>query len=137
MIDARTMQPWDSVYTFVDNAGQNVNIASGRLTKHVASASYEIVLIPVEVRIAQKFCNDNCVAALWIEQMLASCKSLDDLPPIIFAECLDADMSCPVDKTKVSHMLVDGHHRYVLHAVVRAKWIRAIILTPEQWQPLT
>lgn len=124
MIDGRDLPPGYPVYTFVADDGENFWIDTQKIHDW-ANAEYdagrlEPVFVPVEMRIAKKFFKENVVD-------LRRCLALADgrkLAPIIFA-------STPDD----FHMLVDGHHRYTLYALMNRALILAFVLKPEQWEP--
>lgn len=125
MLEAKDMSPREGIYTFIDNEGNNVNIASERLYQWCCAARPEMVLVPVEPRIARKFQEDNVIDMTRVIE-LACRKYLD---PIIFAKCETSTNGGP------DVMLVDGHHRYALAAAMRLSVIPAYVLEPAQWHP--
>jgi hypothetical protein len=133
MIKIEEMDLFEPVYSFVDRAGEGTHIASARLTAHVSTNSdkHEIFHVPVDEQLAQRFIDERSVSLHWchllMEHMLAnSDQDRVKVAPIIFAETCDHE--------GVSHLLVDGHHRYVLFAIAKLPLIPAIILPEHVWR---
>lgn len=128
MLKATDMHSFEPIYTFIDNEGTNINIASARLRVWCKENKPEIVLTPVDRKLARTFITENCVSRVRCAQLLRMPKHLMD--PILFA-------LAPPDRPsgKPYGYLVDGHHRYVCHAAAGYPEIFAHMLTPAQWHP--
>lgn len=117
-----------TVYTFVDMNGVNTNINAAALREWCLSNHLEISLAPIDHKLANSFIHENVISPQRIKQMFANPKLLDE--PVIF--CKDGTYG------KEGHpnvMLVDGHHRYFIHAYMKLKYINCYILNVEQWKP--
>ena len=114
------------VYSYVTDDGENVHIDSPRLREWVLLQDIEVVLVPVEEKIAKLFVEQNAVS---LPHIITLIKKRTFKEPIIFGKWEEG----PVEK--ICSMLIDGHHRYVLHAIGKAPWIKAHILERSQWEP--
>ena len=135
MIEASEMQRFEAIYSFVASDGTNTHIASKRLERWTQehARELEVGLVACERELAQSFVREDSVAVRWCEQMLDSIKerklTFEDFPPIIFAKDGGETEGRP------DVMLVDGHHRYVVHALIGCQFIKAICLEVHQWEP--
>jgi hypothetical protein len=125
VIDHKTLGPLEPVFTFVGNDGSNVNIHSGRLREAVLRSKLKVTLVPIDLEIAHSYVKENCVRIDRVKE-LAKRKNLD---PIIYCEDGFTDGIPDV-------MLVDGHHRYVMAALLQhLPVIPAVICLKEFWKP--
>jgi hypothetical protein len=124
MIDPITLGPFEPVFTFVANDGENVTIHSGRLRDKVLRSKLEVVLTSIDKEIANSYIENNCVRMDRVKE-LEKRKNLD---PIIY--CEDGFTNGVPDV-----MLVDGHHRYVMAMFVGLKEIPSVICPKEFWKP--
>lgn len=125
MLKARDLDPKEPIYTFVDNDGSNVHIASERLRKWTLTQKLETFLVPMNFKLAQRFLLDNVADPMRVIQLLAK-KQLD---PVIFCKTGTTTNGFP------DVMLVDGHHRYVLAWKLQMHYIPAYTLEQHQWRP--
>jgi hypothetical protein len=123
VIDEKTLGPFEPVFTFVGFDGKNVSIHSGRLREEVLKIQPEVVLIPVNKKIAKSYIDNNCVNLTRVLELLER----EDLDPVIFCENGFTD-------GKPDVMLVDGHHRYVMCALLDTPHIPAVILYQDFWR---
>lgn len=121
------MRPGEGIYTFVDNSGVNINIASQRLHDWCAAAGLEPQLAPVDRDLSKTFIRDNAVSRDRVKELMKR----KDLAPIIL--CKDGTFSTKNGGPNV--YLVDGHHRYVLYSALKLPYIPAYCLEVEQWKP--
>jgi hypothetical protein len=120
-IDVTTMLPTEKVFTWQDpDTLEELNFAVDRLNAWCVAAEVETVLTPVEVEFADLFIRERGIEFHRVERMTFK----DLLHPVIYC-CMP----------KGTHLLVDGHHRYVFSAMIGQTEQRAHILTQEQWEP--
>jgi hypothetical protein len=121
------MGHFEPLFTWVDDDGSNTQIASSRLRAWVLShmEGLEVVEVPVEQEIANQYLNDNTVS----RGRVLALTSEELAEPIIF--CKRHTWS---DESQDVY-LVDGHHRYVRHAIDGIPFIAGWLLPVEQWEP--
>jgi hypothetical protein len=108
------------IFTHIADDGTQTMFAVERMVKWCADTRQRIYETPVDVDFA-KFCLER----RGIEQhRLNRLTALDLIVPVLYCEWPDG-----------SHLLVDGHHRYVLAARLGRKTIRGHVLKERQWRP--
>lgn len=129
MIDARTLPDGYSIYSFVAHDGTNTHIDCSRLREWCLAnvPTLNRGLAPVDAALAQQFVQENVVDLDRVFQL----QHKAHLDPIIY--CEDGTFSEINGGPNV--MLVDGHHRYALAALMRRTHIPAFLITLEQWTP--
>jgi hypothetical protein len=96
------------------------NLATGRMAAWCKETSQEVVGIAVQDTAATMFMAERGIE--W--HRLGRIKVADLLTPVILCDWRDN-----------THLLVDGHHRYVYAALLGVKTIPAYMLTHDQWEP--
>lgn len=130
MIPATSLKPLDPIYTFVTPQGVNYNIASGLLREWTLKAKPEVYNVPINKELAKSFFSDNVVSRARIVQLLSEVKGgTRVLDPVIFA------ITDIASDGSANMMLVDGHHRYAVFAVVGLKYIPGHVLERKAWEP--
>lgn len=128
MLQPRDMKLNEGVYTFVTKSGANINVASTRLynwcENNQASLARQITMLPVDLSMAKSFLKDNIASLARVQEL----RSRPTLSPVILCRSTGSD-EIP------DAMLVDGHHRYVLYALLGRKFILSYLLEPQQWHP--
>jgi hypothetical protein len=129
-LPARDYADGDPVYTFVAEDGTNTHIDSARLRIWCEAGALSGMLkpcwVPVEPWIAKKFFADNTVS---MTRVLELARGRTRLTPIIYAK------DGGVTNGRPDVMLVDGHHRYCLWAMLGAPACQAYVLAQAQWEP--
>lgn len=125
MIAVEDMNVWEIIFSHVDDdTGENNNIAVGRLIPHVAglcaTGALEVIWVSVEQDIAKYFRTNRGIEEVRLNRLP---NNSDAVEPILFA--------CMPDQT---HLLVDGHHRYVKAASLGAKHIKAVLVPELIWR---
>lgn len=125
MIANKDMSDWETIFAHVDDdTGEHTNIAVGRLfpevVAQIAFGKLDIALVPVEEKIAAYFRTHRGVEDARLQRLSDDFKAYD---PIMFA--------CMPDGT---HLLVDGHHRYVKAAALGAEHIKAVLVPEPIWR---
>lgn len=115
----------EQIYTFVDDNGTNVHIASGKLLQWCLANNPEVFNTPVEDGIAAGFIRDNSVDLA--RALALTRKQLET--PITYCKSGTFTNGGP------DVMLADGHHRYLRAALDGKKEIAAWVLEKEQWEP--
>lgn len=128
-IDAHTLGPLEPIYTFVGADGTNINLAVSPLRAALAASPPEVVCAPIDGKLALSFCRDNIVDFNRCLTLMRDFRGTKNAEPIILCHQHE-DSSHGV-------YLVDGHHRYVCHAALRAPYILAYILPKAAWTPFT
>lgn len=117
-----------TIYTFVDMEGNNINIDSAKLRLWCLQANLEIVLTPIDHKLAASFLTQNVISLKRVQQLLDNFQLLEE--PIIF--CKDGTYHTDGG---ANVMLVDGHHRYFTKAYLNMRFIESYLLEVEQWKP--
>jgi len=114
-------------YTFIDDDGKNIFIASERLRRWCLDNRSKLAVewTPVDVKLAKSFLKENVVSPERLKQMTVL--NLED--PAIFAKDGGYTNGAP------DVMLVDGHHRYTYSAMIKRDLIKSWILELNQWKP--
>lgn len=99
---------------------EELTIASDRITEWARLNFIEIVLTPVERKWALDFLDHRGIEQHRLERIQP--EHLEE--PIVYCAMPDG-----------THLLVDGHHRYVAAAIHDVQWIKSRILNYEQWSP--
>lgn len=116
------------IYTFIErDTGRNIHVDSELLRQWCAAnrSTLEVVLTPVEERIAKTFLTGNVIDVDHVVEV-GQMKHLD---PIIYGITEIGANGHP------DVLLIDGHHRYFLAAVKGEPLIPSYLLKPEQWKP--
>jgi len=118
--------PLEHIFTYVDDDGTNTHIHAARLREWcLKTKGLEIFNIPISKSLARKYLVENRVARERVQQLTA--EHLKE--PMIFCKDGTFDIRGYPD---VFH--VDGHHRYVWHAMMKNEFALAWVLDVEQWQ---
>jgi hypothetical protein len=127
-----------SIYTFVTPDGTNIHIDSTALREWCLSTPpLEVFNVPVHEEQARRLVEvDKAVSLTRLSELFdKGTQALRDHPgqepfdPLIF--CKDGKTTDGAPDV----MLVDGHHRYVLLAMMRIPFFPAYVLSPSEWQP--
>lgn len=128
MIPQQSIGPFDQVYTWVRDDGRNFNICTSRLVDWVKTQKLETYRLPIDKSMVEKFINENAISTQRIRQMI-------ERPP------LDPIIMCLTGRSNINGipgpegMLVDGRHRYALHALLGLPAIPMYVLKPREWRP--
>jgi hypothetical protein len=116
----------EQIYQCVGDDGIHTCVAINRLYKWVQAnkKKLEIQLVPVDPGLAASFIKDNVVSRERIMELIHR----TDLEPIIWGK----DGTFTEGRPDV--FLMDGHHRYALHAAARVAFIKSYVLEMEQWE---
>lgn len=122
MIDVLTMELTEHVFTWHNPVnGEEMSFATERLAKWCKeNEELEVFLTPVEVIHAGVFLKDRGIEPHRLSRVM---KHGLDIPLIYLT--MDDD----------THLLCDGHHRYVVAAMTSRHVLKAYILTKDQWEP--
>jgi hypothetical protein len=119
--------PLDRIYSYVGDDGRAVNVDSVKLRAwcmmEARRGNLLPVLVPVDGSLGQQWLKDGTV-------IIQHCFDLLDYPsldPIIFGAWPKPN---PPD-----HILIDGHHRYTLLAMMNEPHIPAFVLPELLWRP--
>lgn len=124
---ASDYKPTDAIYSFVAPDGVNIHIDSRRLREWCLRTGPEIALVPVATHVALKYMSDNTVNPDRVSELGNEWISTGRLEPIILGHYCDSPWS--------EVLLIDGHHRFVMAALVaRISLIPAFLLRPREWQ---
>lgn len=115
------MDPFEPVFTWIDpDTKVCTHWASGRIADWCKGAGLEIAWTPVSLIYAAMFIKDRGIETHRLERL-----SVDHLAdPIIYLDMGDG-----------THLLVDGHHRYVYAAAAGRDELPAYIITKDQAEP--
>jgi hypothetical protein len=126
MIKASELELMEMVYSFVSDDGENIHIATTRLLAWCEENEPEIVVTPIEAKVAVQFIQERAVSRERCAWFLSHREEL--VKPIIVGEADRAWRG-----SQVLHYLIDGHHRYVVYATLRIPLIKTHILTRDIW----
>lgn len=130
MIDARTLKKTEQIYTWVRDDGINFNVATSRLLAWINDRGRTKVLkqlLPVTRDMVNKFIAEGAVSPERIKQLVEGPPALD---PIILCLTGRYDINgVPGPEA----MLVDGRHRYTIHALLGLPQVAAYIVRPQHW----
>lgn len=121
MIDVYTMDFTEHVFTWVNpETSEEMTLATERMAKWCAENKDLMTFsTPVEPVYALKFMKDRGIEnhrlARLMEQVI--------ITPLIYLQMGDG-----------THLLCDGHHRYVAAAMTGRTYLAAYILEKEQWE---
>jgi hypothetical protein len=124
MIDGKTLPEGEPVYTYVADDGTNTVIHAERLRQYLKRHPQEVFLTPVDREMAKGFLEHNVVSLSRVYQLMTK-KRLD---PIILCKRPTYTDGRP------DVYLVDGHHRYVLTALAKSKFIPAVLVEIRVWR---
>lgn len=116
------MDVWrEAVFTLIeDDTGKQTHFAVDRMIAWCTAAKLPVAAVAVDPQFAV-----YCVENRGVEfERLAQITFHHLTEPLIFCRQPDG-----------SHLLVDGHHRYVKAAQLAISYVRAYLLEPEQWEP--
>ena len=130
MIDGSRLSPWEQIYTFVARDGRNIHIHAPRLRLHCLAMQYDVVLVPVDYKLARSFLRTNTVDPRRVVTMTPEAA----FEPIILCKTEAFGTNDPIIPDV---LMVDGHHRFTRAAMDGLKTIRAYLLELSQWQPFT
>lgn len=115
MIPITSLRPWEEMFTHISNDGTTHHFAITRLACHLRQTAK-----PVTIDIVPSFAK-RCIRHRGIESHRLRTWS-DPALPIIYLEWPDG-----------SHLLCDGHHRYVSAWKARCKHIQSYMVPREVW----
>jgi hypothetical protein len=128
MLDAKQFKVGDPIYTFVDDDGTNVHIASEQLRiwciARDAAGELERFWTPTDLKLANKMLKDNTV--LMNRVLALTPRHLET--PIIYAK------TNTHTKGRPDVLLVDGHHRFVRACVEGRPFILAWVVERASWE---
>lgn len=127
MIDGRTLPEGEPVYTFVAEDGENFHIHAHRLRQHLIKTSHKIISAPVRKALASQFLAENSISLERVQELMSRLFASDNPKPDPIILCLTPGGDHDV-------MLVDGHHRYFIHALYKVPVIPAWLVEPPIWQ---
>ena len=114
------------IFTSVDQDGNNTNIDVTGLYAWCQANKPEVFLLPMLPGLAGEYIGNKIVDLDRVKEL----KRRRHLTPIIM--CKDGTYG---DDGAPNVLLVDGHHRYVLAALMERKHFKAHMLEEEQWRP--
>jgi hypothetical protein len=106
---------FDEFYTWVDKGGQTSTTLNVTALKRAIPADTEVRFTDVRLDMAERFLSDGSIEDDRLERLSLSAEALAE--PILFA-------TMPAGH----HNLIDGRHRFCLHAILDILHIRCIIL---------
>lgn len=113
----------EKVFTWQNpDTKEELTFASERMTNWCRSSGVEIVWTPVDIIWAKAFVDFRGIEPHRLGRLDAA--ELLRWEPIIYCHMPDN-----------THLLVDGHHRYVVAAMEGLTEIKARILEPNEWEP--
>jgi hypothetical protein len=122
----------EAIYTHVANDGTTTIVAIDRLWKWVQANKkfLEVQLVPVDEEFAASFIKNNVVSRERLMELIQRVgRKRYKLDPIIFGK----DGKFTYNRPDV--FMMDGHHRYVIHAVLNIPLIKAYVLEEIDWEP--
>lgn len=135
MIDGRTLPHGESIFTHVLSSGENIHIHAGRLRSRLLNPAFDHQrkLIPCDPKVAHSWIADNVVSPHRVVELLKRHDRLEVLrrmEPVIL--CTDQH---PDPKSGLpDQFFVDGHHRYVMCAILHLPHIPAYLVPWDFWQ---
>ncbi len=118
----RPFAPESCVYTFIENDGTNINIASGLLRNWCVKTKPPVTQELVYRELFEVFLRQNAI-------------NLDRLESLTPSELCEPIIFCERPGPGPTLLLVDGHHRYSFAVLMGRKTIHSWRLSPKQWQP--
>ena len=124
MFNIEDMNPREAVFTHIDDVtGIQIDVAIDRLNAHIRARCikglFDPVPINVEHHIAEYFINNRGIEPHRLKRI----RSEDFLNPILFATT-----------PKGTHLLLDGHHRYVAAAMAGKATLPAFVVPERVWR---
>lgn len=126
------------IYTWVADTGENIHIDTQAIRNWCIKRQPKVQLVGIDLVLAKSFIHQNVVNPQRCVQLAIECEAgLRKLDPVIF--CL---MQKPeLDKRGIKYgggqtpdaLLVDGHHRYAMMAMLKQPTIPGHVLTVHQW----
>src|SRR6266576_6766754 len=130
MIDGKTLPRWTQIYTHIHEDGKNVHILTSALRdwclKNCGTPEY----LPVDQQAAKNFLSNNVIHEPRLQTLLEEHRqSRRPVEPIILCKLPTHTSDLP------DVLLVDGHHRFVLFAILYKPVIPCWILEERDWRP--
>lgn len=119
--------PFDPVYVFVGDDGEQVMIDSAALFEWTQTVELEAFACPVDWRVGPQLLAEGAIQPERIWEMLENRAGF--LDPVIFLKTGTKTAGSP------DVLLCDGHHRYFMAVVAGDLFIDGYVLEPEQWEP--
>lgn len=110
----------EQVFTHEAIDGTIRHFAVERLFNYMKGIGREVVSVQLEQDFVSTILERRGVEARRIERMRP--------------EHLDIPVLYLKDVTPGTHLLADGHHRYLIHARIGSDWVPAYIAEPKLWQ---
>ena len=115
------MEPFEAVFTWIDpDTKACTHWASDRIVDWCSRAGLDTILTPVDPRYAFMFIKDRGIETHRLERLSAESLTI----PIVYIDMGDG-----------THLLIDGHHRYVYAAAIGHDTLLAYMITKEQAEP--
>lgn len=137
MIPSSQLSLSEGIYTYVAKSGENIDVASERLYRWTQARLDEMgdyfFFVPVDPNLALKFLHSKSVCPFRIQELVSrwgkaggsDSERIKDFSPIIFGEFTDDNCSV---------LLIDGHHRYTVFALLKIPQIPSLILPRTAWE---
>jgi hypothetical protein len=127
MINAKSLSPFDLIFSHTDDDGTTTHIAVGRLNEwckvELSKGKIEVFKVPIDVEFAEWCVSNHGIEPHRLARMVEHLSVLDT-EPVIFVAWPNG-----------SHLLADGNHRYVSAARAGHTEINAFVLTDTEWWP--
>ena len=112
------LTPTEALFTWIDpDTHEQLTFAVDRLV--AAVAALEIVLVPVDQEVAERYRRERGIEQHRLQRMTPDALQ----QPICLATMPDG-----------THLMIDGHHRYVYAASIQAHSIQAHLIPEETWK---
>lgn len=123
------------IYTHVAKDGTNTHIDVAALRNELLNNmefDKYISLVPVDVSMAQSYLRDNVIDPVRVVQLMRRHMGLpfEKWEPMIL--CQDNISTAANGALDVFH--ADGHHRYVMHSIMRLPFARTYLVPYAGWQ---
>lgn len=131
MIDVSSLPHGHAIWTYVHADGTNLHLdVTGLRAKFLLNPAFDhkVFDLPLSLDLAKDYIRNNIVSLTRIEELAKRYSQTEPkrIEPILLCDSTKED-------TDVYH--VDGHHRYVLWALLKVPSIRALCIPYDLWQP--